>query len=173
MSELADIRARLDRLEAEAACRRCLSDYMDICDRLDGDTDLEALGRLFTRDAVWGGAGERYKADFGAHEGREAIASWLGSFCTTPPHFVMNAHFLSSEAFRASPEGLSGRWVMLQTPTFADGQSFVMAARISVDFKREDGAWRMHRFVTRNLYARPVGEWNQPAQIPAPMAAVD
>ncbi|MEC7760630.1 MAG: nuclear transport factor 2 family protein [Pseudomonadota bacterium] len=166
--DLAAISARLERLEAEACCRRCLSDYMDICDRLDATTDLDALGRLFTLDAVWGGDGERYKRDFGAHHGRQAIIDWLGSFCTTPPHFAMNAHFLSSEAFRHTSEGVTGRWLMLQTPTFADGQSFVMAARITVDFKTEDGAWRMHRFSTRNLYARPVGDWNQPAQIPAP-----
>nr|WP_226898569.1 nuclear transport factor 2 family protein [Mangrovicoccus algicola] len=168
---MADLRARLDRLEAEAACRRCLSDYMDICDRLDGATDLAALGALFTRDAVWGGAGDRYARDFGRHRGRDAIAAWLGSFCTDPPHFAMNAHFLSSEAMTHQAEGVSGRWLMLQTPTFHDGQSFVMAARLEIDFRFEEGAWRMHRFSTRNLYARPVSAWNAPVDIPAPAAA--
>ncbi|GAA4217511.1 nuclear transport factor 2 family protein [Sagittula sp. NFXS13] len=170
MSDLAPILARLDRLEAESACRRCLSDYMDICDRLDGDTDLGALGALFTTDAVWGGAGDRYAKDFGSHKGRDAIVAWLGAFCTTPPHFAMNAHFLSSEAITHTNTGLTGRWLMLQTPTFHDGQSFLMAARLEIDFAHEDGAWRMDRFSTRNLYARPVGDWNAPIQIPAPAA---
>ncbi|MBY5973656.1 nuclear transport factor 2 family protein [Pseudooceanicola marinus] len=166
-----DILARLDRLEAESACRRCLSDYMDICDRLDADTDLDALGALFTEEAVWGGAGDRYAKDFGAHHGRAAIIGWLGQFCTTPPHFAMNAHFLSSEAITHGDDGtVTGRWLMLQTPTFHDGQSFLMAARLEIDFAYEAGAWRMHRFSTRNLYARPVGDWNAPAQIPAPAA---
>jgi hypothetical protein len=171
MSDLADLLARLTRLEGEAACRKCLSDYMDICDRLDGDTDLAVLGALFTRGAVWGGQGDRYAKDFGQHQGREAITTWLGSFCTTPPHFAMNAHFLSSEAITHTGEGITGRWLMLQTPTFHDGQSFVMAARLEIDFTFEEGAWRMHRFSTRNLYARPVSPWNQPAQIPAPASA--
>jgi hypothetical protein len=161
---------RLKKLEAESACRKCLSDYMDICDRLDADTDLEALGALFTKDAVWGGAGDRYAKDFGAHHGRAAIAGWLGTFCTTPPHFAMNAHFLSSEAITHTEDGLTGRWLMLQTPTFHDGQSFLMAARLEIDFLFEDGAWRMHRFSTRNLYARKAIDWNEAVQIPSPTA---
>jgi hypothetical protein len=169
VSEIADILARLTRLEAEAACRKCLSDYMDMCDRLDAGTDLTALGELFTTNAVWGGAGDRYAKDFGAHHGRAAIVNWLAGFCTTPPHFQMNAHFLSSEAISHNADGtVSGRWLMLQTPTFHDGQSFVMAARLEIDFQSEEGAWRMHRFSTRNLYARPVSDWNAPTQIPAP-----
>lgn len=171
MSALADLHARLTRLEAESACRACLSDYMDICDRLDGSTDLQALGALFTSEAVWGGQGDRYARDFGQHQGRAAIVAWLARFCSTPPHFAMNAHFLSSEAITHTDEGVTGRWIMLQTPTFHDGQSFAMAARLVIDFLEEDGAWRMHRFSTRNLYARPVGDWNQPAQIPAPASA--
>ncbi|WP_376870685.1 nuclear transport factor 2 family protein [Albirhodobacter sp. R86504] len=175
MNDLADILARLTRLEAESACRKCLSDYMDICDRLDADTDLDALKALFTTDAVWGGAGDRYAQDFGQHHGNAAIIAWLGQFCTTPPHFAMNAHFLSSEAITHTSGGppgggVSGRWLMLQTPTFQDGQSFVMAARLEVDFEFENGAWRIHRFSTRNLYARPISDWNQPTQIPAPRA---
>ncbi len=171
MSEQADILARLDRLEAESACRKCLSDYMDICDRLDATTDLSALGACFTTDAIWGGAGDRYARDFGAHHGRQAIMDWMAGFCTTPPHFAMNAHFLSSEAITHGADGaITGRWLMLQTPTFHDGQSFLMAARLEIDFRFEAGAWRMDRFSTRNLYARPVGDWNQPVAVPQPAA---
>ncbi len=167
MSDLAVLTSRIERLEAESACRKCLSDYMDICDRLDETTDLEALGALFTRDAVWGGAGDRYAKDFGAHNGRDEIVGWLAGFCH-PPHFAINAHFLSSEALHHTDEGVTGRWIMAQTPTFHDGQSFLMAARLEIDFRFEDGAWRMHRFSTRNLYARAVSDWNAPTQIPKP-----
>ena len=168
MTELADILARLDRLEAESAIRACLSDYMDLCDRLDADTDLDALGALFTEGAVWGGAGDRYERDFGQHHGRAAIVAMLGRFCTTPPHFAVNAHFLSSEAIAWDGETPTGRWLMLQTPSFHDGQSFVMAARLTIRFARQAGRWRMADFRTSNLYARPVAPWNQPAAIPQP-----
>ncbi|WP_121063820.1 nuclear transport factor 2 family protein [Chachezhania antarctica] len=170
MTTAPDILTRLDRLEAESAIRACLSDYMDLCDRLDADTDLTALGALFTRDAVWGGAGDRYKQDFGAHTGRDAITAWLGRFCTHPPHFAMNAHFLSSEAISWTDDRPTGRWLMLQTPTFHDGTSFLMAARLTVTFAFEDHRWRMARFETTNLYARPVGDWNQSVSIPQPPA---
>ncbi|SLN59922.1 SnoaL-like domain protein [Aquimixticola soesokkakensis] len=172
MSDLAALLHRVARLEAESACRACLSDYMDICDRLDANTDLEALAALFTEGAVWGGAGARYAADFGQHHGRAAIVDWLAQFCTTPPHFAMNAHFLSSESLTHRDEGVTGRWLMLQTPRFADGQNFVMAARLVIDFKKENEAWRMHRFSTENLYARAVSDWNQPVQIPSPTGSV-
>ena len=166
---LAGLAARIGRLEAESAVRRCLADYMDLCDRLDGATDLSALGALFTREAVWEGGGPRYDEAFGRHRGREAIVAWLRSFCTQPPHFAMNAHFLTSETVEVSSgERAHGRWLMLQTPQFHDGRCFLMAARLDIDFALEEGAWRMARFRTTNLYARAIAHWNEDITIPAP-----
>lgn len=166
------IARRLGLLEAETAIRACLSDYMDICDRMDEATDLAPLGALFTRDAVWMGGGGRYGKDFGSHEGREAIIAWLSRFCTTPPHFAMNAHFLGSEAIRVlSDRTATGRWMMLQTPTFANGESYLMAARLQIGFAFEEDRWRMAHFHTTNLYARPVSSWDQNVPIPKPLTA--
>ncbi|MCX7561718.1 nuclear transport factor 2 family protein [Sulfitobacter sp. F26204] len=165
--------ARIERLEAESAIRNCLSDYMDLCDRIDGETDLNRIGALFTEGAVWEGRGSRYAKDFGAHRGRKAILNWMRTFCVTPPHFTMNAHFLSSEKISVlSDTTANGRWLMLQTPKFHDGQNFLMAAQLQIDFAVEDGVWRIARFRTTNLYSRKVEDWDQPTQIPNPVRAI-
>jgi len=165
-TELAE---RLARLEGESAMRRCLSDYMEICDRLDETTDLAALGALFTENAIWEGRGSRYAKDFGRRHGRSEIVSWLASYCGTPPHFRSNAHFLASEAIAFLPEERAqGRWMMLQTPEFHDGQSFLMTACLTIDFAVEAGRWRMAHFRTTNLYARRVSHWNEAVDLPVP-----
>ncbi len=164
-----DMARRLDRLEAESRIRACLATYMEICDRLDASTDLAALGALFTADCVWEGRGARYGETFGRHEGRAAIVAYLGAYCD-PPLFEANAHFLSSEriAVDDGAAAAEGHWLMLQTPTFHDGSSFLMAAKLDIDFRRDGGTWRMAHFRTTNLYTRPVGPWDQPAPLPRP-----
>jgi len=61
---------------------------------------------------------------------------------------------------------------MLQTPTFANEQSFVLAARLSLRFAVEDDSWRISRFQTTNLLGRPIdGGWHSGAPIPTPSPA--
>lgn len=167
--DLAGLAARLDVLETATAARACLTRYMRLCDVLDGSCDLDELGALFTRDAVWEGRGSRYATAFGRHEGRAAIAAFIGAYQSPTPHFRANAHFLTSETIEVEgADRAHGTWLMLQTPTFFDGSSFVMCADLAVDFAREDGRLRMSRFRTTNLWSRPVGDWNQPSSFPTP-----
>lgn len=160
---------RIAALEAEGAIRRLVARYMEICDALDADAPMAELGALFTKDATWQGAGAKYGATFGGHRGREAIVAFLNSYCEPAPHFAANAHFLTSESIAVDGEAAEGSWVMLQTPTFAGGASFLMAARLNLTFKIEDGQWRIDRFATENLFSRPIdGGWNVDAPIPVP-----
>lgn len=166
---LLDLERRLAGLEAEKAVRACLTRYMRLCDELDGRVDLDELGALFTRAAVWEGRGTRYGSDFGRHEGRAAIAAFLGSYQLPVPHFRSNAHFLTSEDIRlVDAEHAEGSWLMLQTPTFFDGSCFLMSAQLDIRFAFEDGGWRMARFRTSNLFARPSAPWDQPVALPVP-----
>lgn len=169
----ARLAARLDALETAAAARACLTRYMRLCDVLDGSCDLDELGALFTTDAVWEGRGSRYAEAFGRHVGRAAIAAFIGSHQSPTPHFRSNAHFLTSEAIDAADaDGAHGTWLMLQTPTFFDGSSFLMCADLAVDFRREDGRIRMSRFRTTNLWSRPVAPWDRPTAFPIPAPVV-
>ena len=59
---------------------------------------------------------------------------------------------------------------MLQTSTFATGASFLTSARLSVQFARDEGRWRIARFATINIFSRPVSVWDDPTTLPTPNA---
>jgi len=169
---IARLTARLDDLEAHAVIRALMSDYMRLCDHLDASTPMDELGDLFTEDARWAGKGVRYGAAFGAHQGRAAILAMLGSY-RDPPHFVFNAHFLTSEKIHVVGHAARGEWMMLQTATYADGRSELRSARLHVDFVRQTTRWRIHQFETENLFSRAIDRWDDatPVPVPPPMPA--
>jgi len=164
---IAVLSARLDRLEAEGAVRRTVAAYFRLCDTLGPDTPLDELGDLFAQDAVWEGRG-RYRKAFGRHEGRAAIVAMLASY-TDPAHFVLNGHYLSSEAIEMLDcETARGRWMMLQISTYRDGRSDFRSAALTIDCTAENGTWRIARFVTENIFSRDVEPWNDEADISVP-----
>jgi len=165
---LEQLSARLEALEAEAAIRRVMAEYMRLCDRLDASTPMDQLGDLFTVDAVWTGVGARYATAFGSHHGRAAILAMLDGY-RTPPHFVFNAHFLTSESIEVDGPRARGRWLMLQTATYASGTSDLRSARLDVEFASDGERWRISRFSTENLSSRAVDRWSDAAAVPVPV----
>ncbi len=164
---LEQIATRLERLEAADAVRRVATRYFRLCDTLGPQTSFDELGALFTRDAVWEGRG-RYRQAFGQHQGRAAIVAMLASYAE-PQHFALNAHYLSSEDIAVTgAEAASASWMMLQVSTYRDGRSDLRSAALTLDFTIEDGAWRIARFVTENIFSRDVGPWNDEAPISVP-----
>ncbi|WP_312932897.1 nuclear transport factor 2 family protein [Pseudomonas sp.] len=169
MSELAELRARVQAFEDQQAIRVCINRYMALCDALDADSPLDELAGLFTADARWEGKGARYAASFGGYVGRDAIRAMFATYMRTPAHFALNVHFLTSEVIDVvSAERAQGRWLMLQTSTFADGGSHLNAARLDITFAQQDGRWRMAHFQTENLFSRPTSAWNDQAPLPVP-----
>lgn len=164
----AGLEARLTALEAERAVRAAIMRYMELCDSLGPDTPMDELGALFTADAEWTGTGDRYGQAFGRHRGRDAIVAMLGRYCGPVPHFAVNAHFLGSETIEVEGHVASGRWMMLQASTYADGRSDLRSARLEVGFTLEEGRWRIARFETENVFSRAVSQWNDDAPVPVP-----
>ena len=158
---------RVAALEAESACRRVIARYFQICDRLGPDTPLDELGSLFARDATWQGKG-RYKDAFGGYAGREAIVAMIASYCGSPPHFAMTGHFFSAEAIETAGDSATGKWMMLQTSTYADGTADLRSAALTVGFVVEDGRWCIARFESENIFSRRVERWTDEATIPVP-----
>jgi hypothetical protein len=165
---LAGVLERLDRLESESAIRALVTRYFDLCDHLDASTPLADLGALFTETAVWAGAGKRYGTAFGARTGRAAIVAMLASYTGPPPHFALNAHFLTSERIVVEGDRATGRWLMLQTSTYAAGSSDLRAASLRLAFERLAEGWQISRFETENVFSRQIGGWNDQAPIPVP-----
>lgn len=173
MSTIAELQVRLARFETEHAVRACMNRYMVLCDALDASTPLDELAGLFTTDAVWEGKGAKYSKSFGGYRGRDAIRAMFATYMTTPAHFALNVHFLTSELIEVLGNEAIGSWVMLQTSTFADGASHLNAARLVVRFACEEGQWRMAHFQTENLFSRPVVAWNSDAYLPVPEKAAE
>ena len=55
---LAAVLQRLAQLEATNAVRNAINRYMEICDGLSAQTELDELMVLFDEDSVWEGIGE-------------------------------------------------------------------------------------------------------------------
>lgn len=161
--------ARLDALEAEKAVRACMNRYMALCDDLNEGFDLTPLMALFTDDAVWEGKG-RYATSFGRQAGAAAIRAMFAKYTVPPAHFRLNVHFLTSEDISVSGDTAEGRWVLLQTSTFATGASQLSAAKITARFRRcSDGLWRMAHFQTHRQFSRPVAQpWDADGDLPVP-----
>jgi hypothetical protein len=168
MTDILELQSRLRSFEHQQAIRVCINRYMALCDQLDARSPLDELAQLFCRDAVWEGKGAKYAESFGGYRGREAIRAMFATYMKTPAHFALNVHFLTSEVIEVAGEEGVGRWVMLQTSTFADGASHLNAARLTVRFALEEGQWRMAHFQTENLFSRPVTAWNSDAPLPVP-----
>jgi hypothetical protein len=166
-ARIEQLAARLEPLEAHATIRRVVAKYMRLCDRLDASTPMDELGDLFTEDAVWTGVGARYATAFGSHHGRAAILAMLEGY-RSPPHFAFNAHFLTSESIEVEGPRARGQWLMLQTATYASGNSDLRSARLEIEFASDGERWRISRFVTENLSSRAVDRWSDGAPVPVP-----
>ena len=172
IDELAALRVRLARLEAENACRRAMAEYMRLCDELGADTPMDRLGELFTSDAIWEGKGARYSAAFGLRRGRRAIVDFLDTYRHPQPHFALNVHYLSSEAIHVRNDTQAcGSWTMLQLSTLSHGESIALGARLEVEFSLDVNCWRIARFTTRNLFSQNnVRAWNDESAVSVPDA---
>lgn len=162
---------RLARLETVNEIRNSINRYMEICDALDANTNLAQLMELFDEQAIWEGIGERYQAAFGRYEGRSAIENMFANYMQQQSHFVMNAHFVSSEQIDIHEQLATGHWLMLQTSTFRDGSSHLNAASLHIQFKcQDDGHWKISHFQTENIFSRPISHWESAAKLPVPKA---
>jgi hypothetical protein len=97
----------------------------------------------------------------------------LAGYCGPPAHFVLNAHFLSSEAIEVDGDHAIGRWMMLQTSTYVGGRSDCRSASLTIDLRIEEEVWRIAHFRTENLFSRAVAPWNDEAPISVPQASIE
>lgn len=169
---------RLDALEAEKDAvqqvRACMNRYMSLCDSLDVGFDLSSLSVLFAKDATWQGVGKRYAKTFGRYESRDAIADMFAKYTKAPAHFELNAHFLCNELIEVNAEEstATGSWMLIQPSSFSSGKSQLSCARISADFKVEEGRWVISAFTTQNIFSRPMAKaWDNPAPLAVPSKA--
>jgi SnoaL-like domain len=165
---LSELVSRLDRIEQRDAVRAVVDEYFERCDMLGPDSDLVALGDLFTEDAIWRGAGSHYAESFGEHHGRSAIVAFLGRYAS-PRFFKSNVHLLTNEHVVVNDHRAIGSWHMLQLPSFVDESAWLLVAKIEAQLVCADDQWRIAMFTTRNLISKNIeGGWMSNIPLPVP-----
>lgn len=136
--------------------RQLLARYMELCDVPAHDFSLDELGGLFTDDAVWEGIGEAYTGKFGRVEGRTAIVEMLTRYLPPSTHFLANAHILGEAITRVDSGAVNLRCLMQQLSQYEDGRSEILAARLQVACRQDEGRMRIAHFTTERVFGSPL-----------------
>ena len=148
---------RLETLEGESRVRRLMARYMDLCDVPRAPTYVRELAELFCVDAIWEGIGTQTAQTFGQHQGRDAVAAFVGGYLPPSDHFRLNLHYLTSESIVVDGSKAQGQWIMQQISTYADGHSELFGTRLNIDFRCVDGVWLIAHFRTQRLFNTGLG----------------
>lgn len=157
---IAELQQQVAFLQAEAEARRLIARYMFLCDSplpeagMPADARADAIGALFTDDAIWQGVGGAHGAQFGQHRGPTEIAAHMRKFYAAEnPKQIFNTHYLTAEQLRAtSAETAEGEWVQFQPWIYDDGSSLIRSSRLHVKFRKTAAGWRIANYRTENLF---------------------
>lgn len=165
VARLACLEGEVRTLRAEAEIRRIQARYMLLCDTPCPDPALqdeaERIDRildLYTEDAVWEGVGRFYDDQFGRAVGKAAIGEHFRRFWDPErsPALLLNVHYLTSEQIHVAGDEADGQWVHCQPWIFSDGTSLLRSSRLNNAFRRLDGAWKITRTRTENVFVAPL-----------------
>jgi len=152
-------------LTAEAEIRRIQARYMFLCDTpcpefgVEDDAErIERIVDLYAEDAIWEGVGAYYDNQFGRSIGKDAIRKHFQGFWgqKRDPALVLNVHYLTSEQIHVRGDQADGQWVHCQPWIFSDGSSLLRSSRLNNLFRKENGAWKIARTRTENLFVAPL-----------------
>ena len=149
MSSAEDLAARCTRLEALETIVRVKHRYGELVDRLSAridQTDLDALGELFTADAF---------VDFASVQlrGRQAVLDLYGG--AMQQNFSWIWHSFHSPIVEVNGNRASGRWTLQgMTVSHSSRTPITLYGRYSDEFICAGGIWRISRMV---LLAGPGG----------------
>jgi ketosteroid isomerase-like protein len=149
MSELEQLKARVDRLEARAAITELISNYASACD----EHDMPRLIGLFTADACFDSPSGAMVAN-----GRIAIeAMFIELFKIRGPAFHWT-HDVIVKVDPQNPDRATGRVYSHAETTPGDIVSLA-AMRYDDEYQRDGGIWRIKKRVISFLYYVPVTEF--------------
>lgn len=148
-SELAELKARIERLEARAAITELVSHYASACD----EHDMPRLMSLFTPDACFDSPSGAMVAN-----GRIAIeAMFIELFKIRGPAFHWT-HDVIVKVDPLQPDRATGR-VYSHAETTPGAISSLAAMRYDDEYQRDGGQWRFRKRVISFLYYVPVTEY--------------
>lgn len=151
MSELDDLKARIDRLESRAAITELISAYAVACD----EHDIPRLGSLFCSDGVLDTPNGTMTA-----RGRDAIeAMFIEVFKIRGPAFHWT-HDVTITFDDSDPDRASGL-ALCHAETSPHGIASLAALRYHDTYRREHGIWRIASRALHFLYYAPMTELPQ------------
>jgi len=150
MSDIRDVIARLERIEAELALRRLAQQYCVAADH----RDLELWRAVWTPDAVWETSPDR------VFSGIDAICAAVRQQWQAFPimqHGTVN-HMVDVDAATGRSDVIVH--VQLGDTTWINGGGTYLD-----QYRRHDGSWRIaRRTVTRPFDLGPISGWAQPSE---------
>ena len=150
---VAQLAARLQKVEDELAIRRVLVDYSATQDA----RDYAGYAALFAKNGEWVNGATTYK-------GQEAILKMLNSIYGAPPPGYVNMesyHITSNPQVNVTGDRATARSRHLLIWRGAEGQPTpALAGRYEDEFIREDGQWKILRRVDYPVMPTP-DEWRK------------
>ena len=146
-----DLAERVCVLEATDEIRRLMAAYVHA-----RDFGNSSIDDYFTEDAVWEGVDEQVRrrwphlADniLAPRVGRDAIVK---RFAGPLPPVV---HLLGNESITVNGDDAVGYWTYLQ-PSVLGACAYWVAGRYHIDFRREDGRWRIRHLKVQGIFEAP------------------
>lgn len=151
VSNIEDLKRRVDRLEGRAEISELVSAYAIACD----EHDMPRLTGLFTEDAVFDSP-----SGFMLAQGRTAIAEMFVRLFKIrgPAYHWTHDHFVSFSA--TDPDAATGL-VLSHAETSPDGQVSLAAMRYEDVYRREQGRWLFAKRVIKFLYYVPARDFTE------------
>jgi len=140
MTELAEIAARLQRIEDREEIRTLVAGYGRVVD----DRDMDGLRALFTPDVTFGSIGASQKI-----EGREAVIAYYESRYADMP---LSNHFAHDHVVTLDSVDLARGYVNAHVEMIRLGDPMVVAMRYADTYVRHEGAWKFQERITSFLY---------------------
>jgi uncharacterized protein (TIGR02246 family) len=140
MSELAEIAARLKRIEDRDEIRTLVAGYGRVVD----DRDMDGLRALFTPDVTFGAIGAAQKI-----EGREAVVAYYESRYAEMP---LSNHFTHDHTITLESDDLARGHVNAHVEVIRRGEPMVVAMRYADIYVRHEGAWKFQERITSFFY---------------------
>jgi uncharacterized protein (TIGR02246 family) len=151
VTELEQIRYRLDRLESKDAIRELATAYAIACD----EHDMSRLTSLFTDDACFDAPNGSMVAN-----GKQAIVTMFeNTFKIRGPAFHWT-HDITVQFDTNDPDIATGL-VLSHAETTPNGVVSIAAMRYADQYRREQGKWLFAKRVIHFLYYVPAAEYTR------------
>lgn len=140
MSELAEIAARLKRIEDRDEIRQLVSRYGTVVD----ERDMDGLRALFTPDVVFGSVGSDQKM-----EGQDAVIAYYESRYDVMP---LSNHFIHDHVITLESDDTATGFANSHVEMIRLGEPMVVSLRYLDKYARHEGAWKFKERITSIFY---------------------